>query len=94
MSGNQYVVAPQNIDVLKVIMRSIFLQYAEHNDNNVTNEISRLNNLVLEYAVPNVYNEAKGYIKYREDQSTLVVPLELPRQTDREYKQLELKQWV
>jgi len=94
MSGNQYVVAPQNIDVLKVIMRSIFLQYAEHNDNNITNEISRLNNLVLEYAVPNVYNEAKGYIKYREDQSTLVVPLELPRQTDREYKQLELKQWV
>jgi len=29
-----------------------------------------------------------------EDQSTLVVPLELPRQTDREYKQLELQNWV
>jgi hypothetical protein len=94
MSGDQYVVAPQNIDTLKVIMRSIFLQYAEYDMNNIKNEVARLNKLVLDYAIPNVYNEAVGYMKYMEDQSTLVVPLELPRQTDREYKQLELKNWV
>jgi hypothetical protein len=94
MSGEKYVVAPQNIDILKIIMRSIFLQYAEFDMNNVKNEVIKLNRMVLEYAVPNVYNEAVGYIKYCEDQSTLVVPLELPRQTDREYKQLEMKPWV
>ena len=94
MSGNKYVIAPQNIDTLKVIMRSIFLQYAEYDMNNIKKEVARLNKLVLDYAVPSVYNEAVGYMKYCEDQSTLVVPLELPRQSDREYKQLELKQWV
>jgi hypothetical protein len=94
MSGDKYVVAPQNMDTLKVIMRSIFLQYAEYDMNNIKNEVARLNKLVLDYAIPNVYNEAVGYMKYMEDQSTLVVPLELPRQTDREYKQLELKNWV
>jgi hypothetical protein len=94
MSSDKYVIAPQNIDTLKVIMRSIFLQYAEYDMNNIKNEVSRLNKLVLDYAVPSVYNEAVGYMKYCEDQSTLVVPLELPRQSDREYKQLELKQWV
>jgi hypothetical protein len=52
-----------------------------------------LNKLVLDYAVPTVYNETMGYLKYCQDQSTLVVPLELPRHHDREYKQLELKQW-
>ena len=94
MSGDKYIIAPQNIDTLKVIRRSIFLQYAEYDMNNIKKEVARLNKLVLDYAVSSVYNEAVGYMKYCEDQSTLVVPLELPRQSDREYKQLELKQWV
>ncbi len=94
MSGDKYIIAPQNIDTLKVIMRSIFLQYAEYDMNNIKKEVTRLNKLVLDYAVSSVYNEAVGYMKYCEDQSTLVVPLELPRHSDREYKQLELKQWV
>ena len=94
MSNNQFVIAPQNIDNLKIIMRSIYLQYAQHYPDNIKEQVERLNRLVLDYAVPSVYNEAVGYMKYREDQSTLVVPLELPRQNDRVYKQLELKRWV
>ena len=93
MSGNKYVIAPQNIDTLKIIMRSIYLQYAEHYENNITQQVERLNQLVLDYAVPTVYNEAVGYVNYCQDQSTLVVPLQMPKQHDREYKQLELKPW-
>lgn len=93
MSGNKYIIAPSNIDTLKTIMRSIYLQYAEHFDNNITPQVERLNKLVLDYAVPTVYNEAVGYEKYCQDQSTLVVPLELPQHSDREYKQLSLKDW-
>jgi hypothetical protein len=62
--------------------------------NNIKSEVARLNKLVLDYAVPSVYNEAVGYMKYREDQSTLAVPLALPQQSDREHKQLELKPFV
>jgi len=94
MSNDKYVIAPQNMDTLKIIMRSIFLQYAEFDMNNITNEVSRLNNMVLDYAVQSVYNEAVGYMKYCEDQSTLAVPLELPQQVDREFKQLEMKPFV
>lgn len=94
MSGDKFVIAPQNIDTLKVIMRSIYLQYAEHRVTDITGQVERLNKLVLDYAVPSVYNEAMGYIKYCQDQSTLVVPLELPKHHDRVYKQLELKKWV
>lgn len=93
-SDNKFVIAPQNIDILKVIMRSIFLQYAEHKSDDITEQVRTLNKLVLDYAIPNVYNEAVGYVKYREDQSTLVVPLELPRQQDRDFKELEWKEWV
>jgi hypothetical protein len=94
MSGDNFVIVPQNMDTLKIIMRSIFLQYAEFDMNNITKEVSRLNKLVLDYAVPSVYNEAVGYMKYCEDQSTLAVPLALPQQSDRESKQLELKPFV
>jgi hypothetical protein len=94
MSNSEFVIGPQNIDTLKVIMRSIYLQYAQHAINNVTAEIEKLNKLVWDYAVPSVYNEAVGYMKYCLDQSTIVQPLALPRHVDRVYKQLELKHWV
>ena len=93
-SNDNFVIAPQNIDTLKIIMRSIYLQYAEHYENDITGQVERLNRIVLDYAVPTVYAEAVGYLKYCQDQSSLVVPLELPQQTDRQYKKLELKQWV
>jgi hypothetical protein len=93
-SNNKFVIAPQNIDTLKIIMRSIYLQYAEHLQTDITGQVERLNKLVLDYAIPTVYGEAVGYLKYCEDQSTLVVPLEMPRHHDREYKQLQLKKWV
>ena len=92
-SGDKYIIAPQNIDTLKVIMRSIYLQYAEHYPDNITEQVERLNKLVLDYAIPTVYNETVGYMKYCQDQSTLVVPLERPRQHDRDFKQLEQKNW-
>jgi hypothetical protein len=94
LSAQKYNVPPQNMDTLKIIMRSIYLQYAEHQSDNITGQVERLNRLVLEYVVPNVYNEADGYIKYCRDQSTLVTPMDHPMQTDRDFKQLELKPWV
>jgi hypothetical protein len=93
MSNDKYIVAPPNTDTLKIIMRSVYLQNAEHIPNKVTEEIEKLNQIVLDYAIPSTYNEAVGYEKYCQDQSTLIVPLEMPLHHDRQYKQLELKPW-
>jgi hypothetical protein len=93
MSGNQFIIAPQNQDTLKIIMRSVYLQHAEHKPDGITEQILCLNKIVLDYCIPSVFNEAVGYQKYRLDQSTLVVPLVHPQHHDRQYKQLELKRW-
>jgi len=95
MSGERkLVIAPQNVDNLKIIMRSIYLQYAEHREDiSVTKQVEDLNKIVLDYVIPTVYNETIGYLKYIQDQSTLVQPLELPKLVDKDYKQLELKKW-
>jgi len=93
MSKNKIVIPPQNSDQLKIVMRSMYLQYAEHMPDNITLQVERLNKLVWDYVVPTVFNEAVGYVKYMQDQSSLVMPMDLPVHHDREYKQLELKSW-
>lgn len=92
-SDNKFVIPPQNVDTLKIIMRSIYLQNSENHLNDITGQIAKLNNLVLDYAVPTVYKEAIGYLKYCEDQSTIAMPLPVPKHHDRQYKQLELKNY-
>ena len=91
MSDNKYTVAPQNVDTLKIIMRSIYLQHAKHYIDDITDQIRELNKLVLEYAIPTVYKEVIGYVKYLEDQSTIAMPMPVPKHHDRQYKQLEMK---
>lgn len=94
LSNKEWSVPPQNIDNLKIIMRSIYLQYAKHStQESVTEQIRKLNQYVLNYAIPTVYNEAQGYLNYVRDQSTLVMPLEHAKQSDRDYKHLEWKQF-
>jgi len=91
---SKIILPPQNIDNLKIIMRSMYLQYAEHREDiSVTSQVETLNKTVLDYVIPTLYNEAMGYMKYLQDQSTLVRPLSMPSMVDRDYKQLELKPW-
>ena len=55
-SNEKILIAPQSIDTLKIITRSTyFRQYAEHREGQVTQEVERLNKMVLDYCVPNVY---------------------------------------
>jgi hypothetical protein len=91
MSNKEIVIPPQNLDQLKIVMRSTYLQYAEHKPTEIKEQVSRLNKLVWDYVVPTVYKEAVGYMKYIKDQSTLVTPMDHPLHHDRQYKQLELK---
>jgi len=48
----------------------------------------------LDKAIPTVYSETVAYQKYLMDQSTLVVPMEYPKLNDREFKQLEFKDFI
>lgn len=94
MSNNKYILSNQNENNLKIIMKNIYTDYASYDPDAITQEIEKLNKLVLDYCVPMVYNESVAYEKYCFDQSTIVRPLELPKNHDRNFKQLEMKPWV
>ena len=92
-SRGQYVIGPQNCDTLKIIMRSIYLQSASNLPTHITEQIQALNQLVLDYTIPQVYGEAEGYIQYKKDVSTMYIPLPHPIYANYDDKTLELKKW-
>lgn len=93
LSNGKYIATNQNIDALKIIMRSNYLTYAEHHPEDITGQVEKLNQHVLDYCIPFVFNETKFYIKYLEDQSTIAMPFDKSHKNDRVYKQLEPKFW-
>jgi hypothetical protein len=92
-SNGQYTIGPQDCDSLKIIMRSVYLQYAANQVNNIPEQINELNKIVLNYCIQQVYSEAQGYLKYIDDASTLVVPIAHPVMADNTDRQLLLKSW-
>lgn len=92
-SNNQYLIAPQDCDNLKIIMRSIFLQYSANLPGNISNQIEALNQMVLNFCIQQIYSEAKGYMKYISDASNMYVPIEHPVLTKDDDKELVLKPW-
>ncbi len=92
-SKGQYLVGPQSEDVLKVIMRSVFLQYSANMPDKIPEQIKSLNQIVMDYSIKQVYSEVQGYQQYLYDASTLVTPIERPVLSSTEDKTLEWKRW-
>jgi hypothetical protein len=90
-SNGQYTIGDQDCDSLKIIMRSIFLQYSANQATHITDQISELNDIVLKYAVYQVYSEAQGYLKYLYDASNMYTPMTPPVMASTNDKQLQLK---
>lgn len=77
-SNGRYIIGKQNVDTLKIIMRSIYLQNAVNNPCKITEQIQALNKMVVDFAVPQILGEVESYVKYKVDVSTLAVPLARP----------------
>ena len=92
ISNGRFKISKQDGDTLKIIMRSIFLQNSKNNNINIPGQIEVLNKHVLNYCIPQIYSEAQGYIKYKNDVSTLAVPIDRPVSTYTN-NSLELKKW-
>jgi cellulase/cellobiase CelA1 len=92
-SQRRISVDEQPEDQIVTVMRSMYLQYSKNLDNNIQMQVDELNNLVLNFCINNVFNEAVAYLKYREDASTMHIPIQHPIYSNKTNKVLEQKPW-
>lgn len=78
LSQHKYVIDDQDTDVLKVIMRSIFLQYSKFQFENIKKQIDHLNAMVIDYSSNSIFGEIHGYLKYKEDASNMYTLMDRP----------------
>ncbi len=66
-TNKEYIIGNQNEYELKIIMRSVYLQNALNQEDNITTQILNLNNLVLNYCVKQVTSQVIQYINYQKE---------------------------
>jgi len=69
------IISNQSVTELEIVMRSVYLQYSEQNDDNIREQIQRLNNVVLQETVPNIISNMYQYLQYKKDITSLPEPL-------------------
>ncbi len=74
----QWLIDPQDIDELKIIMRSLYLRYGLNLPDNISQQVADLNRTVLDYAVPRILSEVEYYFYYLRDISNMPNPIERP----------------
>ena len=89
MSNNNYIINNQSKDELKIIMNSIYVQHSRNVNGNIDQIINVLNNLVLQYSVPQIFNEIESNMKYKRDINNLIMPMSNPilLKNDKQLKQ-------
>jgi hypothetical protein len=75
------LVGPQSHKELLIVMRSVYLQESRHLGVDITNEISRLNELVLKYCVRIVSTNALQKKQYEVDAGSAPIPMSHPLNT-------------
>ena len=75
-TDGKFTIGRQSDTELKVVMRSIFLQYSLNRDGDVLGQVRSLNARVLDWVVPEVLSNLKQHVTYIRDASTMPMPLE------------------
>ena len=77
----QRTIDKQSERELRVIMRSIYLQYGRNMPSNIVSQVKELNKRVLDYVVPKIIVELNQYRTYLQDASALPIPMDRGQNT-------------
>lgn len=75
-TNGRHVIGRQSDTELKVVMRSIYLQYSRNLPGDPVAQVREMNRRVLDWAVPEVLSNLKQHLTYLRDASTLPMPLD------------------
>jgi len=75
-SNGEYLIDRQNDTDIEVIMRSIYLQHSPNLNHSITKQIAFLNQLVIDWSVPNILSEITQYNGYLQDIQFQPMPID------------------
>jgi hypothetical protein len=64
-SNRQHVIARQSDVELKIIMRSIYLQYGKNLPDDIKGQVAELNEMVIQECIPSIMTAVEQYLGYR-----------------------------
>ena len=79
-SGGDFLVDPQSVDQLLIVMRAMYLQYGRNQPTHIAEQIAELNQLVANFAVPDIVSACSMDRKFIQDITTMPIPLSHPVQ--------------
>jgi hypothetical protein len=80
-TNQKHLIARQSDTELGIVMRSFYLQYGKNLDTNVAQQVQELNNLVVEYIVPQLISQIQQYEGYLRDISKPYTIMDRPTHT-------------
>ena len=78
-SNKKHVIGRQSDQQLKIIMRSVYLQYGKNRSQDSIGQVKELNQIVVNYAVPNILSNLELYLGFKRDVSNISEPIPLPK---------------
>lgn len=78
-SKSKYTISEQDLKILKIIMKSIYLQYGKNLEKDICNQVKALNELVVNYSVRNIMSNVELYLTYKKRVSFNPMPLGRPK---------------
>jgi len=93
LSNNEYIIGQQDNDELKIIMRALYLESAINLPTNIREQVTALNQHVINHCVPKLINEVRAYINYKRDASNMYTVMTWPVYDNVKGKTLEMKPW-
>ena len=70
------MIKKQSYNELKIIMRSIFLQYSKNQNINLKYQLKSLNEKVLNYSIKNVLTNIEQFVGFKKDINSLPQPIQ------------------
>ena len=81
-SCGKHTIGKQSEDEIKIIMRSIYLEKSLNLSYNILEQVSMLNDVVLEFCIKRILQELEMYNKYLQDSEQLWKPMDRPVSTN------------
>jgi hypothetical protein len=92
MSNEQFIIGQQSYDNIKIIMQDAYFEHAKNDHSSIAKQIEIINQEIFNKYVPKLHGEVVGYLKYKEDTSTIKAPINYAKPSgDRNFKNLEFK---